>query len=165
VDDRIEESASTGSRTRSVTDAGKRSVTMQRLPLVQSEHVGERRPRRSFVAQCESEAGQRGGLLRCRDCRSDDERRPVGAVAVADVLEVLLAQRSPQHRAGTDGRFGRGVPARRQLVALAAKPRRGAHHARPPSHFLKTQGIEDAVIQSYSGHATRQSRQDARVAL
>jgi hypothetical protein len=67
--------------------------------------------------------------------------------------------------AGTDGRFGRGVPARRQLVALAAKPRLGAHHARPPSHFLKTQGIEDAVIQSYSGHATRQSRQDARVAL
>jgi hypothetical protein len=67
--------------------------------------------------------------------------------------------------AGTDGRFGRGVPARRQLVALAAEPRLGAHHARPPSHFLKIQGIEDAVIQSYSGHATRQSRQDARVAL
>jgi magnesium transporter len=50
--------------------------------------------------------------------------------------------------AGTDGRSGRGVPARRQLVALAAEPRLGAQHARPPPpHFQKTQGIEDALIQ------------------
>ncbi|HEY5856610.1 MAG TPA: site-specific integrase [Aldersonia sp.] len=88
----------------------------------------------------------------------------------------------PTHRRPPPRR--RGVPVRVQLAAALQHPRRACDalplrrpgrarppHATPPAtalpvHLAETQGIDDALIQPYSGHASRQSLEIySRVAL